>query len=66
MTKGEKIYRDLLKASREDTKRMVESGELSEEDGAFRDWMMEDEILLSMDDELFEQELDEEVTPYTN
>ena len=54
MDKWYDVYLKMISDDREITKQMVESGELSEEEGEFRDWMREDEILWDIPDELFE------------
>lgn len=44
-------YKALVKASCDETRRMVEAGELTPEEGMFRDAFRKDEILDEMDNE---------------
>lgn len=44
------VYMALVEASCEETRRMVEAGELTPEEGMFRDAFRKDEILDEMDE----------------
>ena len=47
----EERYKELVSADREITKQMVANGELTEEEGMFRDEMRKDEILWDMEED---------------